>query len=342
MSDGKPALSALNLTVVYRPTNSIKPESRNARTHSKKQIAEIAASIREFGFANPLLIDVDGVLIAGHGRLLAAKSIGLDSVPTITLPHLDEAQRRALRLADNKIALNAGWDVDLLKLELKELAELEIDFDLSVTGFSTGEIDVLLASKGDPDDETIPAVPAQPRTRLGDIWICGQHRVGCGDGRDLDFLSKVIGDDAAIDAAFLDPPYNVRISGHANAKGRHREFAMASGEMTLDSNEAAQERLEEIQAFRRKHDPDLDPMDDLTIVRTIVSPDNPNHALRLLKMAVKLYPFQPHAQIKLEPWLVQRALDRLGDRRLDATEQATVVDATRTPGKVRWPDWWET
>jgi hypothetical protein len=108
-------------------------------------------------------------------------------------------------------------------LELKELADLEIGFDLSVTGFSTGEIDVLLASKGDPDDETIPAVPAQPRTCLGDIWICGQHRVGCGDGRDLDFLGKVIGDHAAIDAAFLDPPYNVRISGHANARGRHRE-----------------------------------------------------------------------------------------------------------------------
>jgi DNA modification methylase len=222
----------LNLTIVYRPTNSIKPEPRNARTHSKKQVAEIAASIRQFGFANPLLIDIEGVLIAGHGRLLAAKSIGLDLAPTITLPHLDEAQRRALRLADNKIALNAGWDRDLLKLELKELADLEIDFDFSLTGFSTGEIDVLLASKGDPDDETIPAVPLQPRTHSGDIWICGQHRVGCGDGRDLDFLRKVIGDDAAIDAAFLDPPYNVRISGHANTKGRHREFAMASGEMT--------------------------------------------------------------------------------------------------------------
>jgi ParB-like nuclease family protein len=200
--------------------------------HSKKQVAEIAASIRQFGFANPLLIDVNSVLIAGHGRLLAAKSMGLDSAPTITLPNLDEAQRRALRLADNKIALNAGWDVDLLKLELKELADFEIGFDLSITGFSTGEIDVLLASKGDPDDETIPAVPTQPRTRLGDIWICGQHRIGCGDGRDLDFLRKVVGDDAVIDAAFLDPPYNVRISGHANARGRHREFAMASGEMT--------------------------------------------------------------------------------------------------------------
>jgi DNA modification methylase len=228
----KSASPVLNLSIVYRPTDSIKPDPRNARTHSKKQVAEIAASIRQFGFANPLLIDVDGVLIAGHGRLLAAKSIGLHSAPTIMLPHLNEAQRRALRLADNKIALNAVWDQDLRKLELKELADLEIDFDLSVTGFSTGEIDVLLASKGDPDDETIPAVPIQPRTRQGDIWICGHHRVGCGDGRDVDFLREVIGKDAAIDAAFLDPPYNVRINGHANARGRHREFAMASGEMT--------------------------------------------------------------------------------------------------------------
>jgi DNA modification methylase len=232
MSVEKPELPLLDLAIAYRPINTIKPDPRNARTHSKKQVAEIVASIRQFGFTNPLLVDVNGVIIAGHGRLLAAKSIGLDSAPTVTLPHLDEAQKCALRLADNKIALNAGWDRDLLKLELKELADLEIDFDLSVTGFSTGEIDVLLSSTGDPDDETIPAVPIQPRTRNGDIWTCGQHRVGCGDGRDLDFLRKVIGNDVAIDAAFLDPPYNVRINGHANARGRHREFAMASGDMT--------------------------------------------------------------------------------------------------------------
>jgi DNA modification methylase len=232
MSAEQPGPPALNLTIVYRAASSIKPEPRNARTHSKTQVAEIVASIRQFGFSNPLLIDTEGVIIAGHGRLLAAKSLGLDSVPTITLPHLDEVQRRALRLADNKIALNAGWDRDLLRLELRELAALEIDFDLSLTGFSTGEIDVLLTSGDDPDDETIPALPLQPRTRHGDIWVCGEHRVGCGDGRDLNFLRTVIGNDAAIDAAFLDPPYNVRINGHANAKGRHREFAMASGEMT--------------------------------------------------------------------------------------------------------------
>jgi Family of unknown function (DUF5681) len=119
-------------------------------------------------------------------------------------------------------------------------------------------------------------------------------------------------------------------------------FLLYLRKKALDGNEAAQERLEEILAFSREHDTDLDSMYDRTFVMSIVSPDNPNHALLLLKMVVKLYPFQPHAQIKLEPWLVQRALDRLGDRQLNAMEQATVVAATRTPKKVRWPDWWET
>jgi hypothetical protein len=119
-------------------------------------------------------------------------------------------------------------------------------------------------------------------------------------------------------------------------------FLLFLWKKALDGNEVAQERLEEIQAFRREHGPDLDPRDDITIVMSIVSPDNPNHALLLLKMAVKLYPFQSYAQIKLEPWLIQRALDRLGDRRLNAKQQATVVAATRTPTKVQWPDWWET
>ena len=220
------------LAVAYRPADTLVPDPRNARTHPKRQIDQIVASIRAFGFTNPILIDPDGAIIAGHGRLLAAKAIGLDEVPTITLAGLSEAQKRALRLADNKIALNAGWDVDLLKLELAELTTLDVGFDLSVTGFSTGEIDVALKGAPDPDDETIPAVPKTPRTRPGDMWILGEHRVGCGDGRDPAFLQAVIGDGDTVDAAFLDPPYNVRIGGHANAQGRHREFAMASGEMT--------------------------------------------------------------------------------------------------------------
>lgn len=122
--------------------------------------------------------------------------------------------------------------IEILKLELEEIGSLDVDFDLSVTGFSSGEIDVALRAANDPADEVIPAVPVEPRTKLGDIWVLGEHRLGCGDGRDLDFLRRVVGQGNAIDAAFLDPPYNVKINGHANAAGRHREFAMASGEMS--------------------------------------------------------------------------------------------------------------
>ena len=211
------------------------PDPRNARTHPKRQIAQIAASIRSFGFANPILADEQGRLIAGHGRLLAAKELGLTEVPVIELAGLSETQKRALRLADNKIALNAGWDIEILKLELADLSLPEIDIDLALTGFASGEIDVILAGSPDPDDEVIPPVLANPRTRVGDIWQLGEHRIGCGDGRDIAFLRSVVGDGVAVDAAFLDPPYNVRINGHANAKGRHREFAMASGEMTTEA-----------------------------------------------------------------------------------------------------------
>src|SRR5215216_3927887 len=223
------------LSVSYRATGSLKPDPRNARTHSKRQVEQIVASIRQFGFTNPILIDPEGVIIAGHGRLLAAKSLDMTEVPTIELVGLNDAQKRALRLADNKIALGAGWDLDLLKVELAELSTLDVDMDLTVTGFSTGELDLLLGGNEDPEDDVIPPVPAKPRTKAGDIWLLGDHVIGCGDSRDLDFLQRVVGAGAQIDAAFLDPPYNVRISGHANAKGRHREFAMASGEMTDDA-----------------------------------------------------------------------------------------------------------
>lgn len=155
----------------------------------------------------------------------------LAEVPVIELAGLSEPQKKALRLADNKIGLNAGWDVEILKLELADLSLPEIDIDLSLTGFSSGEIDVVLAGTPDPDDEVIPAVPTSPRVQPGDIWQLGEHRIACGDGRDADFLRQLVGENEHIDCAFLDPPYNVKINGHANAKGRHREFAMASGEM---------------------------------------------------------------------------------------------------------------
>ena len=147
------------------------------------------------------------LLRAGHGRLQAARLMGLAELPVITLSGLSETQKRTLRIADNKIALDASWDLEILQLELGELGSIDFDIDLTLTGFSTGEIDVILTSAVDPDDEVIPPVPLTPRTKLGDIWILGDHRVGCGDGRDFDFLQRVIGSGARIDAAFLDPPY---------------------------------------------------------------------------------------------------------------------------------------
>jgi DNA modification methylase len=223
---------ASRLAVTYRAISDLIPDPRNARTHPKRQIDQLKASIEAFGFTNPILADPDGHIIAGHGRLEAARAMGISEVPTIILSGLSEIQKRALRIADNKIALNAGWDLEILQLELGELASIDVDIDPTLTGFSTGEIDVILSSAGEPDDEVIPPVPTTPRTKPGDIWILGEHRLGCGDSRDADFLQRVIGDGARVDAAFLDPPYNVRIGGHAVAAGTHREFAMASGEMS--------------------------------------------------------------------------------------------------------------
>jgi hypothetical protein len=228
-----PAPAALSrLSVTYRPLPELIPDPRNARTHPKRQIEQIKASIAQFGFTNPILIDPEGHIIAGHGRLLAARALGFAEVPVITLSGLSDAQKRALRIADNKIAINAGWDIDILQLELRELSAIDVDIDVTLTGFSTGEIDVILSSSPDPEDEVVPQILASPRTKLGDIWNLGEHRIGCGDSRDAGFLQRVIGDGARVDAAFLDPPYNVRIGGHAVASGSHREFAMASGEMS--------------------------------------------------------------------------------------------------------------
>lgn len=221
------------LILTSHAPGALKPDPNNARTHSAKQVEQICASIRAFGFTNPILIDPGLSVIAGHGRLLAAKKMGLAEVPTLVLEGLSDLQVRALRIADNKIALNAGWDTDLLKIELQAIVVGDLGFEVEAMGFATGEIDVIL-SKGaaDPDDEVIPALATKAISQVGDIWILGDHRVGCGDSRDLAFLQAVLGDGAQVDAAFLDPPYNVKIQGHANVTSQHREFAMASGEMT--------------------------------------------------------------------------------------------------------------
>src|SRR5215472_8948153 len=226
------------------PVAGLRTHPGNPRTHSKKQVRQIADSIRRFGFTNPVLIGDDGSIIAGHGRVEAAKLIGLDSVPTVRLAHLNAAQRRAYVLADNKLALNAGWDRELLAIELQGL--VDIDFDVEVTGFSPAEIDLVLegAREGSPSDRTdvedeIPFSTndlATAVTRAGDVWCLGRHRLICGDVRDQGVFDVLMGDERA-DPIFTDPPYNLPIDGHVRGLGRirHRELAMGIGEMSADA-----------------------------------------------------------------------------------------------------------
>lgn len=216
-------------TIEYLPLGALKPDPRNPRTHSKKQVQQIAEAIDTWNFFNPILIEDEDVIICGHGRYRAAKLLGRDTVPVIRLCGLSPAAKRALRIADNKIALNAGWDPDLLRVELVEIQAEGLNLEL--TGFAMGEIDNVLLSRPDPEDEVIPAVPWQPVTRIGNIWICGPHRIACGNLLDNTSLAALMAGELA-SAIVSDPPYNVEINGFANAKGRHREFQMASGEMS--------------------------------------------------------------------------------------------------------------
>ena len=207
-----------DIFVASVPTASLVPYAANARTHSEAQVGQIAASIAEFGFVNPVLVDAAGVLVAGHGRVLAAKRLSLASVPAIRLAHLTEAQARALRLADNQIALNSGWDEALLAVELARIRD-EGAVDLDVLGFSPLELDQLLAAAdGDGDGDDAPPVPAAPVSRTGDLWLCGPHRVLCGDATKPDDVQRALGADRLADMAFLDPPYNVAYEGGTAAK----------------------------------------------------------------------------------------------------------------------------
>lgn len=225
--------------IVLRPIDSLVPYTGNARTHSRAQIGQISDSIRRFGFVNPILVDGSGTIIAGHGRLLAARQMGLTEVPVLSINHLTEAEVRAYVLADNRLAEQAGWDQDLLAIELQGL--IDLDFDVTLTGFALAEIDVILDGAadrnvdGDNRDaaDEVPALPDRPATtRPGDLWHLGAHRLLCGDARDALGLDRLLaGEEVAM--IFTDPPYNVPIDGHVGGLGRvrHREFAMASGEM---------------------------------------------------------------------------------------------------------------
>lgn len=225
-------------TIELQPVARLRPYTRNARTHSRKQVRQIADSIRRFGFTNPVLVSDDGEIIAGHGRVMAAKELGMTEVPTVRLSHLRPEDRRAYVLADNKLALNAGWDTEILALELQTL--IDIDFDVTVTGFSLAEVDLTLDRARDASPSTVdtaadlvPELPETPVSCTGDLWILGNHRLLCGDARSSADVARLMGDGRA-DLIFTDPPYNVRIDGHVSGLGgvQHREFAFASGEMT--------------------------------------------------------------------------------------------------------------
>ncbi|MEG9883729.1 MAG: ParB N-terminal domain-containing protein [Hyphomicrobiales bacterium] len=215
------------LQVEQWPADRLLPYAANARTHSDDQVAQIAGSIAEFGFNVPCLVDEKGVLIAGHGRLLAARNLGLDTVPVIRLEHLTEAQARAFRIADNQLALNAGWDEDLLRTELQELNEDGVDLEL--LGFAERELAELLGGLGagaggaesDVGDDAAPEPPERPVSRLGDLWLLGEHRLLCGDSTKADDVSRLMmgGETAALFAT--DPPYLVDYTGADRLNGGH-------------------------------------------------------------------------------------------------------------------------
>jgi ParB-like chromosome segregation protein Spo0J len=225
------------MKIEYTPVRELRAYPNNARTHSRKQVGQIAKSIEKFGFCNPVLIDDTKQIIAGHGRVEAAKLLGIEAVPTCRLSHLSDADKRAYVLADNKLAEKAGWDRELLAIELQGL--IEIDVDIELTGFEMAEIDLILEeareATGDPsgpEDEAPEPSPGPAVTQTGDLWLLGTHRLLCGDARDEAAYHLLAGGKAEF--VFTDPPYNVAIDGNVCGLGRvrHRDFAMGSGEMS--------------------------------------------------------------------------------------------------------------
>jgi DNA modification methylase len=225
--------------IEMRAPGSLRPYAGNARTHSPKQLRQIADSIRRFGFVNPILIDAEGDIIAGHGRLAAAELLGLSEVPVLPVTHLSAAEKRAYILADNRLAEKAGWDKEILAIELQAL--IDFDFEVELVGFELAEIDLILdedrarTSPTEPEAaDVVPAVsPGPPITQAGDLWQLGTHRLICGDARDANALAKLLNGEE-VDLIFTDPPYNVAVDGHVGGLGKvkHREFAFASGEMS--------------------------------------------------------------------------------------------------------------
>jgi hypothetical protein len=234
-------LSKADCRIEWAAIDALKPCRSNARTHTRKQIRQIARSIERFGFVNPVLIDEHGEIIAGHGRVEAAKLLGLAEVPTLRYSHLSEVDKRAYRLADNKLAENAGWDPEILSIELDAL--IKLDFDIELTGFETGEVDIVFGDADDarregagPEDDIPAPTPGLTICQPGDLWQLSQHRVICADALDNKTYELLLGGEKAAQV-IADAPYNVPVQGHVGGNGsiRHREFAMASGEMTPDA-----------------------------------------------------------------------------------------------------------
>ena len=215
--------------ITHRSVSTLTPWARNARTHSKKQIRQIAASIRQFGFTNPVLIDEAGTILAGHGRVAAAKLLGMSKVPCLRIDHMSEDEKRAYVLADNKLALNAGWDEDLLAAELGALLSVDLHFEVGITGFSIPEIDGILEAiepedPGDPKDDVIPG-EAPSRVRPGEVWRLGAHRLICGNALDPGVVTTLMeGEQARM--VFTDPPHNVPIDGHAGGLAKSNTVSL--------------------------------------------------------------------------------------------------------------------
>lgn len=208
------------MQIIDKSIDELIPYCNNSRTHDESQILQIASSIKEFGFTNPVLIDEDNGIIAGHGRVLAARKLGINKVPSIKLSHLTDIQKKAYIIADNKIALNAGWDEELLKNEIEQL--IANDFDIDLIGFSDEEIDNLLgeeeSKQGLTDEDDVPEVSEDPITKPGDVWILGNHRLMCGDSTSIDDVNKLI-NGHCVDMVYTDPPYGVSIVNCGAIKG---------------------------------------------------------------------------------------------------------------------------
>jgi DNA modification methylase len=220
----------MQLNVKYRKVEDLIPYVNNSRKHSDEQVAQISASIKEFGWTNPILIDGTNSIIAGHGRLMAARKLKMDEVPTIELDHLTDTQRKALVIADNKLALNADWDNTLLTIELDEL--LKDGFALDILGFNQDELAALLEPEqveGLTDEDAVPDVPEEPKTKLGDIYQLGNHRLMCGDSTSIDAVEKLM-DGQKADMVFTDPPYNIDYQGVKDKREKIKNDKMPDNE----------------------------------------------------------------------------------------------------------------